>query len=279
MMAGPERGGGRRRGGDDPLAPYRRIRKAMPPPERILPDRRREMDEERAEREVREALVGGRTPGSGHVFADRIEAGTALATALLGSVPGDAVVLGIPRGGVVVAAAVAARLGLQQDVVIPRKVGAPGNPELGLGAIAEGVRVLDERLIRNLGVTPEYVEAEVEAQEREIARRTARYRQGRPPVPVVGRTVVVIDDGVATGGTATAALRWARAAGAARVVFAAPVAPPETIHRLSAEADAVVVLSTPAAFYAVGQWYLDFPQVSDAEVQELLRDTGPGPGG
>src|SRR5438552_3086134 len=106
-MAGPERGGGRRRGREDPLAPYRRVRKPMPPPERVLPDRRREMDDERSEREVREALAAMGAAGPGHVFADRIEAGTALASALMGSVPGDAVVLGIPRGGVVVAAAVA----------------------------------------------------------------------------------------------------------------------------------------------------------------------------
>src|SRR5438105_2519147 len=132
-MAGPERGGGRRRGRQDPLAAYRRVRKPMPPPERVLPDRRRDMDHERAEREMREAMGGIDPSGVGRVFADRIEAGAALAMALQGSAPEDAVVLGIPRGGVVVAAEVASRLGLQLDVVIPRKVGAPGNPELGLG--------------------------------------------------------------------------------------------------------------------------------------------------
>ncbi len=251
-----------------------------------MPDKRREWEAERAEREMREAVTamgphGSQDPGGPagprrreRVFADRLEAGDALAAALAGSVPPDAVVLGIPRGGVVVAARVADMLHLELDVVIPRKVGAPGNPELGLGAIAEGVRVLDERLIATLGVRPEYVEAEVEAQEREIARRTARYRQGRPPVSIAGREVVVVDDGVATGGTAVAALRWSRAAGASRVTFAAPVAPGETVERLAAEADGVAVLSSPPAFYAVGQWYVDFPQVDDAEVLELLRRAG-----
>ena len=237
------------------------------------------MEQERADREMREAMGGMGSPGPDRVFTDRIEAGAALASALRGSVPGDAVVLGIPRGGVVVASEVAARLGLQLDVVIPRKVGAPGNPELGLGAIAEGVRVLDERLIRILAVSPAYLDAEVETQEREIARRTALYRQGRPPVPVEGRPVVVVDDGVATGGTALAALRWASAAGASRVLFAAPVAPPETLERLAADADQVFVLSTPAAFYAVGQWFLDFPQVGDDEVIEILRRVGTAPAG
>jgi putative phosphoribosyl transferase len=276
-MAGSGRGGGRRRDRDDPLAPYRRVRKPIPPPERVIPDRRREGDEERAEREMREALTAMGPRASDRVFSNRSEAGAALASALGGSVPADAVVLGIPRGGVVVAAEVAARLGLPQDVVIPRKVGAPGNPELGLGAIAEGVRVLDERLIAVLGVSQDYVDAEVEAQEREIARRTTLYREGRSPIPIAGRTVVVVDDGVATGGTAVAALRWSRTAGATRVVFAAPVAPPDTVARLATEADEVVVLSAPSSFYAVGQWYLDFPQVGDAEVIDLLRRTGRPP--
>jgi putative phosphoribosyl transferase len=155
-------------------------------------------------------------------------------------------------------------------VVIPRKVGAPGNPELGLGAVAEGVEVLDDHLINLLGVTDDYLRAEIAAQEEEIRRRSAAYRGDRPPVDLTGRTAVVVDDGVATGGTAAAALRWARSRGASKVILAVPVAPAEGMHRLSEEADEVLALATPQPFYAVGQWYGSFPQVSDERVVELL---------
>jgi putative phosphoribosyl transferase len=209
----------------------------------------------------------------GPQFADRREAGRELGRALAADGVGpDAVVLGIPRGGVVVAAEVARELGAPLDVVVPRKVGAPGNPELGLGAVAPGVRVLDERLVRDLGVDEEYLEREIAAQEREIARREAAYRDGRPPLDVRGRTAVIVDDGVATGGTAMAACRWARAAGAREVVLAVPVAPRQSVRALSAECDRFVALATPEPFYAVGQWYRDFDQVDDAEVVALLTE-------
>ena len=204
------------------------------------------------------------------MFRDRREAGARLAEALAGAVGDDAVVLGIPRGGVVVAAEVAGRLGAQLDVVIPRKLGAPHNPELGIGAIAPGVRVLDERLIRDLGISREYLEQEVVNQEREIARRSELYRGGRAPLDVAGRTAVVVDDGVATGGTAVAALRWARAGGADRVILGVPVAPPQAVPNLSREADQVLILATPERFFAVGQWYGVFDQTSDDEVITLL---------
>jgi putative phosphoribosyl transferase len=175
---------------------------------------------------------------------------------------------------VVVAGEVARALGAPLDVVIPRKVGAPGNPELGLGAVAPGVRVLDERLIRELRVSPEYLEREVAEQEREIERRAAVYRAGRSPVDVSGRTAVVVDDGVATGGTAVAALRWARAAGAERVVLAVPVAPVQARAVLEPECDELAVLEWPHPFYAVGQWYQEFDQVSDDEVVSVLSGAG-----
>lgn len=208
------------------------------------------------------------------IFDDRRDAGARLAEALASLRGTDAVILAIPRGGVIVAEVVAAELRLPLDVVVPRKVGAPGNPELGVGAVAPGVRVLDRRMIERLRVSEEYLEAEIAAQEREIERRVERYRDGRPAVDVSGRVAVVVDDGVATGGTAIAALRWARAAGAARVVLAVPVAPLATVERLRREADEVVALETPEPFYAVGEWYRRFAQTSDDEVVRALAANG-----
>jgi len=204
------------------------------------------------------------------IFRDRAEAGERLASALSAYAGADAVVLAIPRGGVIVAEVVAGSLGLPLDVVVPRKIGAPGNPELGLGAVAPGVRVLDERMVDLLGVDARYLEEEIAAQELEIERRLRAYRKGRPPVDVAGRIALVIDDGVATGGTAVAALRWARAQGASRVVLAVPVAPGAAIPRLRREADEVVVLAAPEPFFAVGEWYGSFEQTSDEEVVAAL---------
>jgi putative phosphoribosyl transferase len=214
--------------------------------------------------------VSRRSFGPGGMFRDRREAGELLAEALAALRGQPVVVLGIPRGGVEVAAWVAKALEAPLDVVIPRKVGAPGNPELGLGAVAEGVEVLDQRLIRGLGVDDAYLRQEIAAQQEEIRRRSAAYRDDRPPVDLRGRVAVVVDDGVATGGTAAAALRWARSQGAARVILAVPVAPAEAVRRLGEDADEVRALATPEPFYAVGQWYADFPQVSDDRVIELL---------
>jgi putative phosphoribosyl transferase len=205
------------------------------------------------------------------IFEDRIDAGERLAEALKEYAGPDTVVLGIPRGGVIVAEVVARTLGVPLDVVVPRKVGAPGNPELGLGAVAPGVRVLDPWLIERLGVTEEYLEREIAAEEAETVRRLRVYRGDRPPLDLAGKTAIVIDDGVATGGTAVAALRWARAQGASRVILAVPVAPPQTMERLRHEADAVVALATPEPFFAVGEWYRRFDQTSDEEVIEALR--------
>jgi putative phosphoribosyl transferase len=205
------------------------------------------------------------------IFEDRTEAGERLAEALKEYAGPDTVVLGIPRGGVIVAEVVARMLGVPLDVVVPRKVGAPGNPELGLGAVAPGVRVLDPWLIERLGVTEEYLEREIAAEEAETIRRLRVYRGDRPPLELAGKTAIVIDDGVATGGTAVAAIRWARAQGAAKVVLAVPVAPPQTMERLRHEADEVVALATPEPFFAVGEWYRRFDQTSDEEVVEALR--------
>lgn len=204
------------------------------------------------------------------MFADRVDAGERLALALADFAGPDAVVLAIPRGGVIVGEVVARALHAPLDVVIPRKIGAPMNPELGLGAIAPGVRVLDRRMLEALRVSDEYLEREIEDQESEIERRQRAYREGRSPVDVRGKVAIVVDDGVATGGTAAAALRWARAQDAGRVVLAVPVAPVASLARLSQEADEVVVLAAPDPFYAVGEWYRRFDQTSDEEVVAAL---------
>ncbi|MFJ9952243.1 phosphoribosyltransferase family protein [Kitasatospora sp. NPDC091207] len=206
-------------------------------------------------------------------FTDRTDAGRRLA-ALLGHLGGPGtVVVALPRGGVPVAAEVAAALGAPLDICVIRKLGVPRQPELGMGAIGEdGVRVLNDQVIRLAGVTPGQL-AEVEVRERaELERRARRYRGGRPPADLRGRTVVVVDDGIATGSTARAACRIVRARGAARVVLAVPVAPEEWTDRLAGVADELVCVRTPSPFYAIGEFYDDFSQTGDEEVLRHLAD-------
>ena len=203
------------------------------------------------------------------IFSDRAEAGRKLGEAL-GPRPG-ALILGIPRGGVVIAREAAEITGGELDVIVPRKLGAPMNPELGIGAVAaDGTTVLDERLVRALGVSEQYIAKEVARQVEEIHRRLEMYRRGRPPLELAGRECVVVDDGVATGGTAEVALRSSKAQGATKVTLGVPVAPLESLGRLRGACDEVVCLETPSPFAAVGQWYESFPQVSDGEVLEAL---------
>jgi putative phosphoribosyl transferase len=208
------------------------------------------------------------------VFIDRVDAGRRLGAQLAGTVEPPLVVLGIARGGVIVAAEVARALDAPLDVVIPRKLGAPGNPELGIGAVAPGVRVLDRRSMATLGVDDAYVDAEARRQEAEIARRTSVYREQGPAPDLHGVTAVVVDDGVATGVTAVAALRWAREQGASSVIFAAPVGPDGVERRLAPECDRCVVSFTPADLRAVGQWYERFDQTTDEQVRAALRSAG-----
>ncbi len=181
------------------------------------------------------------------------------------------VVLGIPRGGVMVAYEVAMSLDAPLDVIIPRKVGAPGNPELAIGAVApDGTLVVDEALVKMLGVDEGYLQEETQRQRAEIERRTDLYRHGRPAAELAGASVILVDDGIATGATVLAALRGLRSQDPARVILAVPVAPPDTLERLAPEADAIVCLATPEPFYAVGQFYRHFEQTSDEEVIDLV---------
>ncbi|WP_062466521.1 phosphoribosyltransferase [Demequina maris] len=213
------------------------------------------------------------------LLRDRDDAGARL-TWLLSPlvVQGDAtsaVVLGLPRGGVPIGAAIARGLGLPLDVVVVRKLGAPANPEYGFGAIGEGgIRVLDEQAMGILGITDEVV-AGIEARERdELERRVAAYREVRPRVPLAGRTAIVVDDGIATGGTARAAARIARAGGAARVIVAAGVAAPESLHALMDDGSADLALAAliPNRLLAVGQFYMNFSQTPEREVLRLLTE-------
>lgn len=210
------------------------------------------------------------------MFRDRRHAGAVLGELVRRHLPADggaAVVLGIPRGGVVVAAEVARALGAELDLTVPRKLRAPHNPELAIGAVAEdGGVYVDERVTGSLGVPPEYLQQEVAWQLEEIQRRLKAYRQDRPAPQLAGRPVVLVDDGIATGSTMIAAVRSVRRRGAARVVVAVPVAPPEAVRRLRAEGCEVVCVREDPLFVAVGQFYEDFTQVSDEEVQALLRE-------
>jgi len=195
-----------------------------------------------------------------------------LAEVLTSLVSPPALVLGSPRGGVVVAARVASRLGVPLDVVVPRKIGAPGNPELAVGAVADGVQAIDEPAVRRLGLDMAAVRAEAARQTVEVARRTAAYRQGMPPLSLAGRTAVLVDDGVATGWTCAAAASYTRRAGATRVLVAVPVGPPGLAERLRPVVDQVVVLVTPDPYLNVGQVYERFPQVDDDEVLRCLAE-------
>jgi len=208
------------------------------------------------------------------MFRDREEAARLLAVKLSKYRGSRPLVLGIPRGAVVMAAIIADRLGGDLDVALVRKLGAPGQPELAVGAVDETGRVNLDGTPDELGLDVAYVERERERQAAALRARRARYTPARAPVNPSGRTVIVVDDGIATGATLAAALRLVRSRGPARLVAAAAVAPPPAAARLMREADEVVVLATPEPFVAVGAFFDDFRQVSDDEVVELLERFG-----
>ena len=212
---------------------------------------------------------------AGKPFADRREAAMQISERLAEYQARHPVILGIPRGGLVIADTIANELQADLDVVLTRKLGAPGNPELAIGAISEhGETLIDMRITRSVGADDDYIDQEKARQLAEIQRRRERYRSVLPKVPLHGRTVIIVDDGVATGATMRASIWAARAEGAAEVTVAVPVGAPESIEMLREEADQVVCLLVPEYLYAIGQFFLDFRQVDDEEVIGILKAHG-----
>lgn len=211
-------------------------------------------------------------------FLNRREAGKKLAEALRAYQGKKGVVVAIPRGGVVVAREVAKSLKMPLDILVMRKLGAPGNPELAIGAVvSEKEYFLNPSIIKELGVSSSYIAQEIEKQAELVKERKEKYLKGRKPVECRGKVVILVDDGLATGATARLALEILRKRQPSKLILAIPVAPPGTVRDLSALADEVVALMTPSFFYAVGQFYTDFSPVSDEEVVKILEEqAGPG---
>ena len=212
-------------------------------------------------------------------FLDRREAGQRLAQELIAYRDrSDVLVLALPRGGVPVAAQVASILKAPMDVFVVRKLGLPGQPELAMGAIASGgVRVLNSEVVDALGISDELIDAVTAEEQRELARRERAYRDDRPPPEVKGKTVIIVDDGIATGSTMTAAVSALRQLNAARVVVAVPTVALSSYYQIRRVADDVAAVMMPEQFYGVGQWYEDFSQTTDAEVRQLLSEFTPSP--
>ena len=206
------------------------------------------------------------------MFANRSDAGRELAGLLTGiGPPEDVIVLALPRGGVPVAFEIARALGAALDVFVVRKLGTPGHEELAMGAIASGgIIVLNDEVVHSLGIRPEHIDAVARREQAELERRNASYRGNRPLPSLTNRTVILVDDGLATGSTMKAAVQAVKQQHPARVIVAVPVGAPDTCRALSAIADQVICAQTPTSFSAVGQWYRDFSQTSDDEVIALL---------
>jgi putative phosphoribosyl transferase len=212
------------------------------------------------------------------VYLNRETAGRMLARQLMSYAHTNAVVLGIPRGGVPVAKEVADALGAPLDVIVVRKLGAPGQPELGIGAVVDGDHpraIFNQDIIEHLGVSDEYMDAEIARQLKEVNRRESAYRGGSAKILLTGKTVIVVDDGIATGSSVRAALRGVRRQKPKRLILATPVASPESVEALRSDADEIICLETPEDFFAVGQFYRDFHQTTDDQVKAILRKKQP----
>lgn len=204
-------------------------------------------------------------------FRDRTEAGRQLALELTRRDPGtNSIVLALPRGGVPIGLPVAEALGVPLDIIIVRKLGVPWQPELAMGALAGTTRILDHTLIDQFRISDSDIETVVARETKELKRRDELYRGSRPAPALTGRTVILVDDGLATGSTMLAAVRHVRAAHPQKVIVAVPVASAQACGRFRKEADECVCLATPEPFFAVGEWYTDFRQITDSEVQEIL---------
>jgi len=205
------------------------------------------------------------------LFKDRLEAGEKLAEILSDYRGERAAVIAVPRGGVEVGYAIASKLDIPLEVTVPRKIGSPMDPELAVGAVAEdGTIYVEEEVSRMLGVGEDWIRIEAERELQEVRRRLEIYRGGKPLPSLEGYTILLVDDGIATGATIIATARFLRKLNPEKLIIAAPVAPPEVLPKLSKEADDIRCLETPTPFFAIGQFYQSFPQLSDSEVLEYL---------
>lgn len=206
------------------------------------------------------------------MFYDRVEAGQKLVKELLQYQDRQSViVLGMPRGGVITAAQIAQKLNCPLDIIVARKIGAPGNPEYAIGAVAQkGDPILNEELIGTGNITPDYLDQTISIQRAEIKRRLAQYRKGKPHLNLLGKSVILVDDGIATGMSILAAINQIKTMGAKKIVLAVPVIPFENIGKIKKEIDELIYLEAPRIFFAVGQFYNHFEEVTDEEVKKLL---------